>query len=279
MRKLCKLPPWKPFQNPATRNRPQLRGKTRPGNGFSWHCSARGTRSHSPATRLPQERTSPSHRPPARDRRRTRASRSRSNNPMPLGLRPGNPARTRSKTRNRGYGSNLNAPRSTKRRAPPLQCSQENNGVSRNAVVCPGIPLGARDGRAGKSPGGALVHPCPRQYVIQPMLRRYGNSRASDLRCDRRPCHRTAVLATTMPATTVHPALRTSAARPGVAINHRNRVRIQSATRSTPHPSVLAVNSRTRRILAIHYAPALPADCLKHLSSNVKCCFPCGKRT
>ncbi len=40
----------------------------------------------------------------------------------------------------------------------------------------------ARDTRAGKSPGEALVHPCPRQYVIQGMLRRHGSFRAGDPR-------------------------------------------------------------------------------------------------
>ena len=33
---------------------------------------------------------------------------------------------------------------------------------------------------------------------------------------------------------------------------------------NSAHPLVLAVSSRTPRILAIHYAPALPADCPKH---------------
>ena len=39
----------------------------------------------------------------------------------------------------------------------------------------------ARDTRAGKSPGEARVHPCPRQYVIQGMLRRHGSFRAGYL--------------------------------------------------------------------------------------------------
>lgn len=93
---------------------------------------------------------------------------------------------------------------------------------------------GTCDAKAGKSPGGALVHPCPRQYVIQPMRQIFGKCWAGDRRSNRRKSHRAAVQrATATPATTVHPVCRARAARSGSALNDRNKMRIQSTTRST----------------------------------------------
>ncbi len=70
---------------------------------------------------------------------------------------------------------------------------------------------------------------------------------------------------------------------PRGAIRHRDQPPKQNEnpvrhSLNLAHPLVLAVSSRTRRILAIHYAPAFPADCLKHLSL-LMFSFPCGKRT
>ena len=105
----------------------------------------------------------------------------------------------------------------------------------------PGTPWrtprpGARDAKALTKPGGAAVHPCPRQYVIQPMLRRYGPfrtsaARASDPRSNRHQPRCTAAHCT--PATSATTISKSRAARSGIAIKHRNRTKIQSATRST----------------------------------------------
>ena len=70
---------------------------------------------------------------------------------------------------------------------------------------------------------------------------------------------------------------------PRGAIRHRDQPPKQNEnpvrhSLNLAHPLVLAVNSRTRRILAIHYAPAFPSG-LPEAPQFVKCCFPCGKRT
>ena len=59
---------------------------------------------------------------------------------------------------------------------------------------------------------------------------------------------------------------------PPGAIRHRHQPPKQNENPirhplSLANQLVLAVNSRTRRILAIRYAPAFPADCQKHLNS------------
>lgn len=101
--------------------------------------------------------------------------------------------------------------------------------------------------RGGRSPGSALIHPCPRQFVIQPMLQSWVDSRASDVGSNRRQCHRAAALfgailallrslsalLRALWARAIHPFLGTCRARLGIAINHRIRTRIQSTTRST----------------------------------------------
>lgn len=105
-------------------------------------------------------------------------------------------------------------------------------------------PASTMSVRAMPGPAKALAvpaHPCPRQYVIQPMLRRSGSSRGrhvghrvgchvghrvlvvvvGDPRSNRRQPRRAAALAApTVPATKVHPLSRTRTARFGIAINH-----------------------------------------------------------
>ncbi len=120
-----------------------------------------------------------------------------------------------------------------------------------------------RNARARKSPGGALIHSWPRQYVIQPMLSGCDSFRANAPRQNRRKLHPAAIHCTvgqraiTTPAATVHPVARTRTARWGNAISHRENIRTQSATRSTSktpvdscvnHTSAL---KRTTRVFAV----------------------------
>ena len=100
-------------------------------------------------------------RSPARKRRRMRASRSRSIDPMPASVGAQRPGTRSEQDKSWSLSMQPGAPAAT---FPGGRCRQQ-------AL--------ARAARAEKSPGGAPVHPCPRQYVIQPMPRKYGHCRRS----------------------------------------------------------------------------------------------------
>ena len=161
-----------------------------------------------------------------------RASRSRSNNPCARAgaLQPG----------------------TTGARQEVVVRDETRHAADNQAGNTPRAPASPNDARAGTSPGGAVAHPCPRQYVIQPMLRRCGGSRTSD------PSPSSPAPSHGSPSTarTGHDG-PSRLQDPRGAIRHRDQPpkQKQNPVRhllSLAHPPVLVVNSRTRRILAIH---------------------------
>jgi len=134
-----------------------------------------------------------------------------------------------------------------------------------------------------------MVHPCPRQNVIQRMLKKCGRSWPSDTFSHRRqddlpaensvsnqPRFRERSHALAQAPAPVHPVSRARAARFGIAINHRNSISVQSATCS-PSRIRWLLRSIPEPVEYSQYTmpPASRADCLKHLKLNV--CFPCGE--
>ena len=169
--------------------------------------------------------------------------------------------------------------------------------------------LGTDDTTAGKSPGRAPVHPRPRQYVIQRKLRgapvyprvgdpfRTSAARTSDPHSNRRQPHRAtghlatarrtpAISAATRTQGTgcptghpVHPVSRNRAARSGIAIIHRKRLRIQSATRLTSRirwflRSIPEPVEYSQYTMPRHFPREYSPRGLPEAPQFVKCCFP-----